>query len=704
VFIAVNNDDDDGNWTNDCQDNVTGPITNEDDLVEFRVALAPVSLDSGTVVLEVVEGMDSIRVWDNPHKGDASNCLIGASSSTNSIQWTVGPSGDIANLGAFPYGSVWIEGITNTLTNTRAVVELRYQDMSGVVHGSDSIVFRVLEIAFVHAEGDDIGLPMTHLPLHTPYPGGGVGMGPPTGSPPVVDLVLEFTGAVATATVDMIDVTYMGTTYTATETAVNSLVFQDGASGLTVELFNTFTNCTSQTETIELLTALPSLGITNSFYNCLETTESSMVFQNDPCAMTIELSDLSSATADINTVQIAGLYGSYSNALIESAVDSCTFAESNITVKLVDCPSLSTTSEDMLVLAVDYSANGMSNTALRVWETGTNTLVFTNSTPDTATDIDVDDLAVSSNLTWQVKINGMSDPTLIASCEVATDDDTTNATMTSVASLLSTEKFVLTQLGVTASEVGGAYTLLRLNDVGAIWTKTYQHVGVNLAFIGGCQLRQRRKAQGSAVVLQSLDAVGLQSLLLTRPRITSKLQKMNYQVLADYKKVKKATALSDKYIQGKSIWYSMSHGNLPDGVYEPWKGLEFVDGVIKKSDIPAGLDYTLVIANACGSAQTDLTSEADAIDIDTVMSHCAQFADKFGDNVAYVGWAWELQPGTATEYMGNFLKALKYDSALGRGRTVQEARDKVVADAGAEWGKILKTYGKTGNIIDRKKD
>ena len=708
VFLCVNNDDDDGNWTNDCEDVLTSLATNEDDLVQFPVNLGPDALDFGSVVLEIVEGTNNISIWNNPYKGASSNCLVGVDASANSITWNVGPSGDITNLGAFAYSNFWIEGITNTLTNTRVVVELRCKDTNDVVRCADTNVFRVLEVLFVHAEGSDEGDAMTHLPVHTPCPNGGIGMGAPTGSTVVADLTMEFSGATTPSVADTIDVAYLGTNCTVTETSVNSLVFEDGSSTLSLSLLSGFLNSTSEMDEIELTATFSALGITNATYTCFETATNSMTLDNYPCGIRLELSGLNSTTADTNTMQISGVYASYSNSLTETAANSYTFSESNITVNLLDNPTLSATNADMLIVAIDYASNDMSNTVLRAWETGTNTLIFTNCTPGIATDLSAEDIAVPSNVTWQVKINGLSDPTLIASAELTTDDDTNSVTLATVASLLSTEKFVLSPLGITPADVGGGYSVLNLDDIGAVWTKNVQHVQIGLAFISGCRMSRPKKAKGSAVVLESIDLVGIQ--LFTRKRITWSLtgqglgKGLGYSVLADYNRVKKVTALSDKYIKGKSLWYSMSHGNVPGGPTEEFKGLEFVDGVIKKNSLPAGLDYELVMANACCSAQTDNASKATAKDNDTVAPNCAEFADKWGANAAYVGWAWKVQPNWATQRMEGFIEALEHDSSLGRGRTVQEARDKVVADADGDAMKLMKTYGSTNNIIDRRKN
>ena len=140
-LVGVNWDDDNTNSILDYLD--TACSTNEDDLVEMRLDIGPSSLNVGEVVLEITEGTNCIKVWTNQFKGGSPLLGVGVSSLTN---WTVGSGGDIANLGAFPYTNLWVEGITNSGTAGDVQIEFRYEDTNGVARCADTNTWTVVRV------------------------------------------------------------------------------------------------------------------------------------------------------------------------------------------------------------------------------------------------------------------------------------------------------------------------------------------------------------------------------------------------------------------------------------------------------------------------------------------------------------------------------------------------------------------------------
>ena len=77
------------------------------------------------------------------------------------------------------------------------------------------------------------------------------------------------------------------------------------------------------------------------------------------------------------------------------------------------------------------------------------------------------------------------------------------------------------------------------------------------------------------------------------------------------------------------------------------------------------------------------------------------FSDAFGEDSAYVGWAWVMNPATAQGWMSEFLNNLK------GGNTVQQAYTDFLRENGADSpssGKdhrLMKIYGSIDNVIDK---
>ena len=198
--------------------------------------------------------------------------------------------------------------------------------------------------------------------------------------------------------------------------------------------------------------------------------------------------------------------------------------------------------------------------------------------------------------------------------------------------------------------------------------------------------------------------------MITNPksRIVKPLEAMGYAVVKDYHATRDKTL--DEYILGKQVWYSLSHGGTDCGVPETeFLGLKFIDGNITADMLPPGLNYRLVMVDGCCSASTGEFSRSAASVNPNVSAAVTAFADKFGSDVAYVGWAWTMDAGWAQYYTGQLTQRFLYDKSLKRGRTVTEAHAKLVSDyANAKQPvkvalSLMKLYGSTGNVIDLRK-
>jgi len=167
--------------------------------------------------------------------------------------------------------------------------------------------------------------------------------------------------------------------------------------------------------------------------------------------------------------------------------------------------------------------------------------------------------------------------------------------------------------------------------------------------------------------------------------------------------------LHDIIRKGKQIWYSMSHGGTDGGKpWHPFVGLKFKDGgAIRISELsPLKLNYKLVVVDGCCSAQTNLKSEWDARNVNTLLPHAQSFANAFGPEVAYMGWSWTMEPNSSQSWSTTFVNNLKFDPTIKKGRTVNEAYQKFLNDHApgssnpAPAAHNMKIHGATGTIIE----
>jgi len=398
--------------------------------------------------------------------------------------------------------------------------------------------------------------------------------------------------------------------------------------------------------------------------------------------------------------------------LTETAVGSGVFTNETLTVRLSQILTLPrlTVSDGM----------GLTNAIFTVWETAPQSDVFRNYNEAIPTNLSPQDLAVPDFVPWRLKITGLPDSSLIEGVSITTSlDSTDQITFSSVnGSLLSDQKFIIIPDGNLIPLPSQDYVPIR-SDVETPGTVTTPSSSVVATlFLAGCSpVKKEEIPEIGALVLESLPSYENWGTSTYRrfvkpllPFSKGPFQEMGYTVTPELNASTSATL--EDYIKGKQVWYSLSHGRTTDNTpKEAFIGLEFKDGelITAAKLLPLRLDYRLVLADACCSAQTSLDFIEDARDKDELLNHAKSFANSFGPNVAYVGWAWEMNPGVAQKWTKKLVEKLKYDKTLKRGRTVAEAYQALLSEQKVDSPeyltlKLMKLHGATNNVIDLRKE
>jgi len=333
----------------------------------------------------------------------------------------------------------------------------------------------------------------------------------------------------------------------------------------------------------------------------------------------------------------------------------------------------------------------LSNTLFSVWETAPQSGVYRNYHPAIPTNLDPADIAMPDFVPWQLKIGGVTDTSLVSQVTITTLVDSTNQVTFSVVkgSLLSDKKFILIPDETPEAPPPQGYVSLRTDTLQSKWWDEEQKnitASVTLASktrAPDTTLEKLKKDRPGALVPQSFRWFEDQKKGLdTENNIAKPLEEMGYAVTRRYKATKTETLSKD--IKGKQIWYSTSHGSSRGArPNEPFQGLWFMDGWFQYNGIVASdllklnLNFKLVIVDACSSAQTAL-DYTNALKEDTLLPHARAFADAFGTEGAYVGWAWKNDAKDTQKYSSEFINNLKFDPAIGRARTVLEAYRQVL--------------------------
>jgi len=364
----------------------------------------------------------------------------------------------------------------------------------------------------------------------------------------------------------------------------------------------------------------------------------------------------------------------------------------------------------------------LTNAIFTVWETAPQSNVFRNYNEPIPTNLSPEDIAVPSFVPWRLKITGLPDAFLISQVCVTTTVDNVAVTFSPTRGgvLWSDQKFVLIPDGNLIPLPSQDYVPLRIDPAESKWwDEAHKDVTASLTLDAGnnieVEMQKLVKSLLGALVLQSLRWVhsSLEGLD-PETRIAKPLREMGYSITRDYS-ASRSKVLSD-YVQGHIIWYSMSHGGTKGGKpWHPFQGLLFKDGwffngVIRASDLsPLNLNYKLVVADGCCSAQTSLASKEDAKNETELLDHAKDFANAFGtERTAYMGWSWEMGANSAQIWSSQFINNLKFDTTFGRGLKVEEAHQKFLDSYAPASGqphtkpatKYMKIHGKTESIID----
>ncbi|NTV15674.1 MAG: hypothetical protein HGA96_17385, partial [Desulfobulbaceae bacterium] len=166
VLVQQNRDDDDGDevldyddgfdkdgWSGTADDvilmrNPDGSTTpvKDDELVEVHLTALPEGLGAGTVVLELIQGQEQVRVWSSPDKGK-DNVLIepGIVAGANPRKvWRLGQ--DIASLAELPK-VLYLEGVK--AASSPAILVSKYISPEGAEVEADRLLLTLYELALV---------------------------------------------------------------------------------------------------------------------------------------------------------------------------------------------------------------------------------------------------------------------------------------------------------------------------------------------------------------------------------------------------------------------------------------------------------------------------------------------------------------------------------------------------------------------------
>jgi len=546
----------------------------------------------------------------------------------------------------------------------------------------------VPKVEVVQAEGENEGEPMKYLPIFTPQHG--IGQGEPIYDCPDVDLTFVLSSA-NVAGIRSVDMTYLGVSYLLTETAQDSLAFTDGTTSLT--LSDTLLDDLNEQGWVSASVTVPTLGITNAVYPCIESPEDSFIFENDLYGLVF-----SKSTAQFRISTMSFLHNV---ELTETATGTGIFTNGNMSVRVLavaGMPCLAVSDGDVLT-----------NAFFSVWETAPQSGIYRNYNEPIPTNLDPSDLAVPDFAPWRVKVTGVTNISFFSQLTVNTADDSIDQITFSVVdgSLLSDQKFILIPNRTLEASVPQEYTPLKIDAAAVRWQdEDVADVTIRMPKPGtrSTQDVAEAKAKPGAVVLESLDWSRPYKFLygIRTSRIVDSLRKMRYDVVVDYSADAKKTL--EDYIIGKQVWYSLSHGGTEDGTpYSSFTGLIFTNNAgITAGMLPAGLNYRLVMVDGCCAGSTGASSREMARELTEASSTVKNFANKFGSDVAYVSWAWEVLPNPAQKYTGQFLENLYYDKSTKLAPTIEKAHQKLPSQFPKYPNdiKLMKIYGNKNHIID----
>ncbi|MCL1922178.1 MAG: hypothetical protein FWG50_14085 [Kiritimatiellaeota bacterium] len=321
---------------------------------------------------------------------------------------------------------------------------------------------RSLDIALVHAEGEDIGEPMAFLPVFTPQDG--IGHGEPIYDCPGADLSFDLPSADASG-LRSVAMTYLGFRRILTETAPDSLAFANSDANLA--LFKSapfYPDGKLSWDTFVAAVAVPALGITNAVCFCVETSAGSSVFENLRHALIFSVSN--DHPPDIPRTATLGISTDYSSdgmTLTETAAGTDLFKNRRYSVRLMEI-------SDKPRLIISDGAL-LTNAVFSVWETAPQSGVFRNYNEPIPTDLPPEDIALTDFTPWRLKVTGFVIPALIPLVTVSTTvDSVSDVTFSRVGgSLLSDQKFILIPDGPPKAPPPLGYVAIRSDVESPSW-------------------------------------------------------------------------------------------------------------------------------------------------------------------------------------------------------------------------------------------
>jgi hypothetical protein len=155
LVVPMNNDDDDGDQVIDREDDnmvdAAGLPVDDNDLIEVGLNSLPATLAEGTVILEVIQGQEQIRIWDSREK---QNLLVDSwidgtdpSRQNPTKQWIIGT--DVANIGELPK-TLFVEGVKETdPPDNHVVLAIKYLSAGKQEFEADRLHVTVVRAAIV---------------------------------------------------------------------------------------------------------------------------------------------------------------------------------------------------------------------------------------------------------------------------------------------------------------------------------------------------------------------------------------------------------------------------------------------------------------------------------------------------------------------------------------------------------------------------
>lgn len=136
-FIALNDNDDNGNGTPDKDE--SGTVSGEGDLIGIHLDISP-SLNTGEVKLEATAGSSKIKVWESSTKGTQVNLPKTWDLSSESL----------------PSATWGVEGVSPSSSLRDVELTLSYIKDSSTIH-SDKVKFTVIDVDWVENTGQTYG-------------------------------------------------------------------------------------------------------------------------------------------------------------------------------------------------------------------------------------------------------------------------------------------------------------------------------------------------------------------------------------------------------------------------------------------------------------------------------------------------------------------------------------------------------------------